>query len=104
MQKRKKPRYSKEFKERAVQLSMMDGIDGTAAQLGVSKSSIVRWRAELGESPVRNTSQSLTAREMKNLIAEQQRRIELLEKEKKLAEMEREILKKATVFFVRENG
>ena len=46
----------------------------------------------------------MTAREMKNLIEEQQQRIDELEKEKKLAEMEREILKKATVFFARENG
>lgn len=46
----------------------------------------------------------MSAREMKNLVAEQQRKIQQLEKEKKIAETERDILKKATAFFARENG
>ena len=104
MQKKRRPKYSKEFQERAVELSRIQGVAKVAEELGVSPSSVVRWRGEQGESPVRKTSNSMTAREMKNLIEEQQQRIDELEKEKKLAEMEREILKKATVFFARENG
>ena len=44
----------------------------------------------------------MTTRQMKTLLAEQQRRIEELERGKKIAEMERDILKKATAFFARE--
>ena len=44
----------------------------------------------------------MSARQMKALLAEQQSRISELERAKKIAEMERDILKKATAFFARE--
>ena len=104
MQKKRRPRYSREFKERAVQLSSTKSVDEVAKELGLSTSSIIRWRAEFGESPTRRTSGSLSAREMQRRLAELERENEMLKKEKKIAEMEREILKKATAFFARENG
>ncbi len=104
MQKKRRPRYTREFKERAVELSTKKPVQEVADELGVSTSSIVKWRAQLGESPTRATKGSLSTREMKNLLVELQRENEMLKKEKKLAEMEREILKKATVFFAKENG
>ena len=104
MQKKRKPRYTREFKERAVQLSAERGIETVARELDISRSSIVRWRAQLGESALRESSDSMTPREMKNLLIEQERQIEKLRKEKETAEMERDILKKAAVFFARENG
>lgn len=104
MQKKRRPRYTREFKERAVQLSAEKTVQQVAEELGVSPGSIVKWRAEFGSSPTRSTSNSKSMREMKNLVADLQRENEMLKKEKKLAEMEREILKKATVFFARENG
>ena len=86
MQKKRSPRYTSEFKERAVELSRERTIQSVAGELGVSPDSIVRWRAKYGVSPTRKTDQSLSSREMRNLIAEQQREIEMLRKEKKLAE------------------
>lgn len=103
MQKKRRPRYTDEFKMRAVELSKEKGVEAVAKELDISTSSIIRWRAQFGESPVRSANGKLTTREMKNLLDEQQRRIEQLEKEKKIAEMERDILKKATAFFARES-
>ena len=56
---------------------------------------------EGGHSEAR-VSDEMPARQMKALLAEQQRRIVELERAKKIAEMERDILKKATAFFARE--
>ena len=103
MQKKRRPSYTDEFKKRAVELTREKGVDAVAKELDISQSSIIRWRAQHGESPVRNKNGKLTSREMKNLLDEQQRRIEQLEKEKKIAEMESDILKKATSFFARES-
>jgi transposase len=103
MQKKRRPRYNNEFKKRAVDLSKEKGIEFVANELDISPSSVIRWRAKFGKSPVRSGIDQLSAREMKNLLEEQQRRIDQLEKEKKIAEMERDILKKATAFFARES-
>jgi transposase len=45
--------YSREFKIEAVKLSYNSdkGIEDIAADLGVSKSSLFRWRKEFGEDP-----------------------------------------------------
>lgn len=103
MRKRGRPGYTTEFKRRAVELSRHGNVKKVAEELGISRSALVRWRGEIGESEVRTTD-GMSAREMKNLLAKQQREIERLQKEKKIAEMERDILKKATVFFAKENG
>ena len=104
MTERKRPVYTAEFKARAVQLSAERNVHEVAKELEVSASSIIRWRGELGVSPTRGTSDSLSAREMKNQLDKLKRENDLLKKEKKIAEMERDILKKATAFFARENG
>ena len=104
MQKKRRPRYQEDFKKRAVELSAEKTVQEVADELDVSPGSIVKWRAEFGVSPTRKTDTSLSSREMRNLISELRRENEMLKKEKKLAEMEREILKKATVFFAKENG
>ena len=89
------------FKQRAVELSLKANVVQVAAELGISKSSLIRWRAEGGHSEARVTDE-MSARQMKALLAEQQSRISELERAKKIAEMERDILKKATAFFARE--
>jgi transposase len=101
MQKKQRPKYTEEFKQRAVELSLKGNVVQVAAELGISKSSLIRWRAEGGHSEAR-VSDDLSTRQMKDLLAEQQRRIAELERGKKIAEMERDILKKATAFFARE--
>lgn len=101
MQKKQRPKYTDEFKQRAVELSLKANVVHVAAELGISKSSLIRWRAEGGHSEAR-AGDEMSARQMKALLAEQQRRISELERAKKIAEMERDILKKATAFFARE--
>jgi transposase len=101
MQKKQRPKYTEEFKQRAVELSLKGNVVQVAAELGISKSSLIRWRAEGGHSDAR-VSDEMSARQMKSLLAEQKRRIDELERAKKIAEMERDILKKATAFFARE--
>lgn len=86
MQKKRRPRYPEDFKKRAVELSAEKTVLKVAEELGVSPGSIVKWRAEYGVSPTRKTERSLSSRDMRNLIEEQQREIEILKKEKKLAE------------------
>ena len=102
MQKRRRPRYNREFKERAVQLTAKKTVKEVAEELGIAATSLVRWRAELGQSPTRKTKGSLTSREMQQRLLELERENEMLRKEKKVAEMEREILKKAAAFFAEE--
>ena len=103
MQKKKRPSYNDEFKKRAVELSREKGVEAVAKELDISQSSVTRWRAQYGESPVRNANGKFTAREMQNRLEELERENERLHKEKKIAEMERDILKKATAFFARES-
>ncbi len=93
MQKKRQPKYTEEFRQRAVELSVKRSVAAVAKELDISPSSLVRWRAEAGHSEAR-VSDEMTARQMKGMLAEQQRRIAELEKENKIAEMERDILKK----------
>lgn len=104
MQKKPKIKYTKEFKERAVQLSFESEkkVREVAKELGISVSTLVDWRGKFGVSNPR--SSGTTIRELQKQLEEQQRENQLLRKEKKIAEMERDILKKATVFFAKENG
>lgn len=101
MQKKRQPRYTDEFKQRAVDLSLKKSVREVAMELDIATSSLIRWRAESGHSDAR-ANDEMTTRQMKTLLAEQQRRIAELEKAKKIAEMERDILKKATAFFARD--
>lgn len=103
MQKKRRPSYNDEFRKRAVELSRDKGVEAVAKELDISQSSVTRWRAQFGESPLRNTNGKLTSREMQNRLEKLERENERLQKEKKIAEMERDILKKATAFFARES-
>jgi len=102
---KKRPTYTKEFKERAVQLSVESDqtLEGVAAELGVAPGTLSRWRERQGVSTPRGAD-AQALREARAENEELKRRNRQLEREKKLAEMEREILKKAAVFFAREQG
>ena len=96
----KKPYYSLEFKQDAVQLVLSRGysIQEAATNLGVSASALRKWvRAEKGDE--NNNSifgKPLTLGEHEELLR--------LRKENIKLKMEREILKKATAFFAQEQG
>lgn len=95
----KRPRYTQEFKEQAIKLSLMPEttIDQVAAELGVSAGTIVGWRQKAGVSAPRSGVSDAQRKELEAL----RKRVQDLEKEKKAVEMERDILKKAAVFFAK---
>lgn len=88
--------YSKEFKVEAVRLSYLkgQGITKTARELSISKSAIYRWRAELGENPQ-------DAFPGKGNMTAKDAEIAQLKRALKEAQMEAEILKKATAIFAK---
>ena len=93
--KRERKTYSKEFKQKAVELSNVRGnVQEVARQLGISAEFIYRWRREIGINP----SAAFSGNGNKQMTEEQK---EIVRLKKKLAdaEMERDILKKAVGIF-----
>jgi len=95
---KKRPSYTEEFKMDAVNLVIEQGyrVPEAARNLGMSESALRRWvnlhRADKTEGPI----------EQEN-IATVQVENKTLKKHVKRLEMERDILKKATAFFVNES-
>jgi len=84
--------YSKEFKLEALKLAEEIGVTRAAADLGISQSMVYRWRQAAnneGRDPFRGHGR-LTARDEE---------LRKLREEVRRLRQEREILKKATVFF-----
>src|SRR3954463_10710928 len=91
------PRYTPEFKAEAVRL-VRSATDKPASQiareLGVSDNALRSWlkQSEIDQG------------EREGLATEERKELRKLRKEVKVLRQEREILKKATVFFAREDG
>ena len=97
--KQKRPKYTLDFKKDAAKLVIEKGYthNQAADNLGISLSALGRWvRAERGTS----TSISAEKNSVLNLI--DQTELTRLRKENEQLRMEREILKKAAVFFAKE--
>ena len=94
----KKPSYTDEFKQDAINLVLEQGYRSSEAarNLGISESALRRWVKVHQESggPVKSSSRDLTEVEVENNI---------LRKKLKRLEMERDILKKAAAFFANES-
>lgn len=90
--------YSREFKEAAVKLVVNEGVGiGQAAQeVGVSQSALRKWVTACRESGAEAFPGS-------GKLRPEEQRIRELEKRLRVAEMERDILKKATAFFAKES-
>ncbi len=97
--KKQRRTHSPEFKREAVALVVDQGYSLSAAgrSLGVSGSLIGRWRRELEEGEVQ-------AFPGKGKRTAEQQRIHELEAENRRLRMEKDILKKATAFFVKESS
>ena len=95
------PQYTPEFKEQAVRLSLMEdcSVDQVARDLGISPGSLVSWRRKAGVAGSRRSG-----RDDRRELDELRRRNQQLEKEKRAVEMERDILKKATAFFAKQQA
>ena len=96
--KRKRNRYTREFKEEAVKLITEQGykITEAARNLGVDSNVLGRWKREL-EGGGKDASGLQGGSVM-------QAELNRLRKENKRLKMEREILKKAAVFFAKETS
>jgi len=92
-------KFTKEFKQEAVQLLEKDERAGgdIARELGVSRAMLYRWRRELGlnAGAISSVSELLSADEREEL--------KRLRKENARLREDKEILKKATAFFAKES-
>ena len=92
--KRKRRKFSKEFKREAVQLLRDSGkpVTQIARELGIQDSVLRSWEA------------MVEAEEKTGLKTDEQTELEQLRKDKARLEREVEILKKATAFFAKQSG
>lgn len=90
---KKRIRYTEEFKSEAVKLVTERGYSQSeaAANLGINSNNLSRWILQSQEMV---TGKGLVSAEQKELIS--------LRRENQRLKMEREILKKAAVFFANE--
>lgn len=97
MSNRKRRKFTQEFKEEAVKLVTEEGykITEAARNLGIHENLPGRWKKEI-TSPEKNYSSN----NKESIEAELKR----LRKENKRLKIEREILKKATAFLVKETS
>jgi transposase len=87
--------YSKEFKQKAVELANARGnVQEIGQELGVSPELIYRWRRELGLNPDIAFSGN-----GKKQLTEEQRELARIKRELADVKMERDILKKAVSIF-----
>ena len=93
MVKKKRRKYTKEFKEEAVRLISEEGYSYAEAgrNLGVNPNLLSRWKREFEGIELDLGSAAAMQAELKRL-----------RKENKRLKMEREILKKAAAFFAKE--
>ena len=98
--KHKRPKYNVEFKQDAAKLVLENGYtqQQAADHLGISLSAIRRWVRAEGK-PI--TQADLAGKKMVLPLADQAELVRL-RKENEPLRMEREILKKAAVFFAKE--
>jgi transposase len=90
-------RFTPEFKQDAIRLVVNEGYSFAAAAkaVGVGEQSLRKWHAKLAPKPVPCGEDA----SLDELRAENQR----LRRELRRAELEREILKKATAYFAKES-
>jgi transposase len=94
---RRKRRFSEEFKRDAVRLVVAEGysIKTAAIAVGVSEPSLRAWHAKFAPAP-EPCGENATVAELREELVRLRRQL-------KRAELEREILKKATAYFAKES-
>ena len=93
--KKERKNYSKEFKQKAVELSNIRGnVQEVARELGIQAEFIYRWRKEMSLNPALAFGGN-----GKKQLTEEQKELARLKKELEDVKMERDILKKAVSIF-----
>ena len=97
MAKRKRRKYSREFKEEAVKLVTEQGyqVSEAARNLGIHANMLSRWKREVEDGVEGGGGMGK--------LNDVQSELRRLRKENKRLKMEREILKKAAAFFAKES-
>lgn len=95
---RKRRQFTDEFKLEAVRLLLESGrtLEAVARELDVTPSSLFNWREELGPKLVGEKATGA-------LGGDERAELEMLRRQVRVLEEEREILKKATAFFAKES-
>jgi transposase len=90
-------RFSEEFKRDAVRLVVEEGytFKAAAAAVGVGDQSLRTWHAKFAPAPL-PCGENASVEELRDEVAR-------LRKQLRRAELEREILKKATAYFAKES-
>jgi transposase len=98
-EKRKRPNYTKEFKQDAIKLVIEQrySCPEVARRLGVAASNVTRWVRQYRQDQLDLSEGGIPRKEL-------EAEIRRLKKENKRLEMEREILKKAAAFFAKESN
>lgn len=96
----KKQRYTSEYKLQALELCKQPGrtMESIAQELGVPYKTLVGWKKRYSTKGT-----AAFPGHGRVVLTEEQRRIQELEKENAILRQEREILKKATLFFAKES-
>lgn len=91
----KQREFTEEFKREAVRILTTSGrgVKSVAADLGIGKSTLGRWRQIFGEQDLLSGPHEDVNKELARL-----------RKENELLRQERDLLKKATAFFARETN
>jgi transposase len=97
--KRKRPNYTKEFKQDAIKLVVEQrySCPEVGRRLGIASSNVSRWVRQFRQDQQDISEGGVPRRELETEIRR-------LKKENKRLEMEREILKKAAAFFAKESN
>ena len=92
--------YTKEFKQEAIQLALHAGnIKRTAEQLGIPEATLHTW---VGKAKHETVSSAANDNNKKVTVSDLMEEVKSLRKALSLAEQEKAILKKATIFFAKE--